>query len=88
MSQYPTAHGKEELREAIADYIARRHGVAVDPTTQVIPTSGSKEAIFSTPLAFVDRSAGDVVAFPSRDTRSTSAERCSRVPSCTGRAVR
>lgn len=65
VSQYPTAHGKQELREAIAAYIARRHGVEVDPATQVIPTSGSKEAIFSTPLAFIDRDAGDVVAFPS-----------------------
>ena len=65
VSQYPTAHGKEELREAIAAYVERRHGVRVDPSTQVIPTSGSKEAIFSTPLAFVDREAGDVVVFPS-----------------------
>lgn len=65
ISQYPTAHGKEELREAIARYVDRRHGVRVDPATQVIPTSGSKEAIFSTPLAFVDRSARDLVAFPS-----------------------
>ena len=65
VSQYPTAHGKQELREAIADYVGRRHGVAVDPATQVIPTSGSKEAIFSTPFAFVDRDARDLVVFPS-----------------------
>ena len=65
VSQYPTAHGKEELREAIAAYIDRRHGVAIDPETQVIPTSGSKEAIFSTALAFVDREARDLVVFPS-----------------------
>jgi aspartate/methionine/tyrosine aminotransferase len=47
----------------VADYLARRFDVEVDPATQVIPTSGSKEAIFSTPLAFVDRSAGDTVVF-------------------------
>ena len=64
VSQYPTAHGRADLRLAIADYIERRHGVVVDPETQVIPTSGSKEAIFSTPFAFVDRSAGDVVVIP------------------------
>jgi succinyldiaminopimelate transaminase len=61
VSQYPTTKGLPELREAIAGYVWRRFGVAVDPATQVIPTTGSKEAIFSTPLAFVDRNAGDAV---------------------------
>jgi succinyldiaminopimelate transaminase len=65
VSQYPTAAGRNETREAIAGYIHRRFGVHVDPDTQIIPTSGSKESIFSTPLAFVDRQAGDGVVFPS-----------------------
>jgi aspartate/methionine/tyrosine aminotransferase len=37
----------------------------VNPDTQIIPTSGSKEAIFSTALAFVDRGRQDLVAWPS-----------------------
>jgi succinyldiaminopimelate transaminase len=61
VSQYPTVRGLPELRGAVADYVARRFGVAVDPETQVVPTSGSKEAIFSTPLAFV--SPGDAVVY-------------------------
>ena len=61
VSQYPTTKGLPELREAIAGYILRRFGVDVDPATQIIPTTGSKEAIFSTPLAFVDRARGDAV---------------------------
>lgn len=61
VSQYPTTRGLADLRVAIAGYVARRFGVAVDPDTQVLPTTGSKEAIFSTPLAFVDRDAGDAV---------------------------
>jgi succinyldiaminopimelate transaminase len=65
VSQYPTAAGRSELREAVAGYVARRFGITVDPDTQVIPTSGSKEAIFSTPLVFIDRQARDVVVFPS-----------------------
>ena len=65
ISQYPTTAGRTELREAIASYLHRRHGVSVDPATQIIPTSGSKEAIFSTPFAFVDKDARDIVAFPS-----------------------
>lgn len=64
ISQYPTTRGLRSLREAIAGYVRRRFGVEVDPDTQVIPTSGSKEAIFSTPLAFVDRGAGDAVVWP------------------------
>jgi succinyldiaminopimelate transaminase len=64
VSQYPTAAGRADLRTAIAGWVDRRHGVTVDPVTQVIPTSGSKESIFSTALAFVDPDAYDVVVFP------------------------
>ena len=65
VSQYPTTPGIAELREAIATYLKRRFGVDIDPGTQVIATSGSKEAVFNTPLAFVDRDAGDVVIYGS-----------------------
>lgn len=63
VSQYPTTRGLPALREAVAGYVARRFGVEVDPTRQVIPTTGSKEAIFSTPLAFCARD--DMVVCPS-----------------------
>ena len=63
VSQYPTTAGLAELRGAVAAYLERRFGVLVDPNTQVIPTSGSKEAVFNTPLAFVDRAADDVVTY-------------------------
>ena len=63
ISQYPTTKGLPELRSAIADYVRRRFGVAVDPETQIMPTSGSKEAIFSTPLVFVDRERDDLVTW-------------------------
>ena len=45
-STYPAAEGLPELREAIARWCGRRFGVALDPATQVVPTLGSKEAIF------------------------------------------
>ncbi len=64
VSQYPTTRGLDEVRHAFAGYLRRRFGVEVDPATQLLPTSGSKEAIFSTALAFVDRRAGDGVVFP------------------------
>lgn len=46
MSTYPAADGLPELREAIAAWAARRFGAAIDPATEVVPTLGSKEAIF------------------------------------------
>jgi len=64
ISQYPTSAGLLELREAVAGYVDRRFDVEVDPATQVIPTSGAKEAIFNTPFAFIDRDAGDAVIYP------------------------
>jgi succinyldiaminopimelate transaminase len=45
-STYPAAEGLPELREAVAAWCGRRFGVALDPATQVVPTLGSKEAIF------------------------------------------
>jgi LL-diaminopimelate aminotransferase len=59
VSQYPTVAGLAALRGAIAGWVDRRFGVEVDPDTQIVPTSGAKEAIFTTPFAFIDRSAGD-----------------------------
>jgi LL-diaminopimelate aminotransferase len=63
VSQYPTVAGLGSLRDAIAGYVRRRFGVEVDPATQVIPTSGAKEAIFTTPLAFIDRTADQAGLF-------------------------
>ncbi len=47
VSSYPRATGLPELREAVAGWLARRFGVAVDPASELVPTLGSKEAIFS-----------------------------------------
>ena len=53
VSQYPSTPGKSELREAFAGWMERRHGVALGPETEVLPATGSKEAIFHAPLAFL-----------------------------------
>ena len=47
ISSYPRATGLPELRRAISGWVERRFGVTVDPETEVVPTLGSKEAIFS-----------------------------------------
>lgn len=54
ISSYPSAYGQAATRRAIAGFVSRRHGVTVDPATQVLPTAGSKEAIFHLPMAFLD----------------------------------
>ena len=55
LSSYPLAEGLPELREAVAGWCKRRFGVEVDPETEVIPTYGSKEAIFHLAPVVVDR---------------------------------
>ena len=47
VSSYPRATGLPELRSAVAGWIDRRFAVEVDPETEIVPTLGSKEAIFS-----------------------------------------
>src|SRR5438128_445959 len=53
VSQYPTVVGQRRVRQAIAGWAQRRLDVALDPDTQVLPASGSKEAIFHLPLAVI-----------------------------------
>ena len=62
---YPTAVGLPEYREAVAAWITRRFGVSVDPATELIPTYGSKEAIFLFAQVVLDSGSGkDVVLVP------------------------
>ena len=61
---YPLAAGLPELRAAAAGWCARRFRVELDPDTELIPTYGSKEAIFSLAQVLVDpRSPKNVVVY-------------------------
>ena len=65
VSPYPSAEGLGVLREAIARWVGRRFGATLDPATEVIPTLGSKEAIYGLASILVDRDGGrDTVAIP------------------------
>jgi succinyldiaminopimelate transaminase len=55
-ARYPLAAGLPELREAAARWCATRFGVELDPETELVPTYGSKEAIFSLAHVLVDPS--------------------------------
>lgn len=60
--RYPSYVGLAELRQAIAGWYGERSGVTLDPSTEILPTLGSKDGIAHVPLALVDP--GDVVLAP------------------------
>lgn len=48
LANYPTSAGLPELRNTIADWLKRRYALnAVDPDSQVLPVSGTREALFA-----------------------------------------
>ncbi len=55
---YPAAAGLPELREAVAGWVGRRFGATLDPDRHVVPTLGSKEAIFSFAQVVLDVAGG------------------------------
>jgi LL-diaminopimelate aminotransferase len=52
--QYPSNRGREEFRQAFADFYDRRFGVEIDAATEVIPAIGAKECIYNLCFAFLD----------------------------------
>jgi LL-diaminopimelate aminotransferase len=60
--QYPTNHGTEEFRAAVADFYRERFGVELDPDGEVIPVLGGKEGVGHIALAALDP--GDVCLAP------------------------
>lgn len=64
---YPTSKGLPELRAAIDDWIAARFQIpsaAIDPETQVLPVSGTREALFSFAQAVIDPREKPIVIMP------------------------
>jgi len=65
LSSYPSTLGTDALRESIAAWLVRRHGLSkIDPATQVMPVAGSREALFAFAQTVVDRSRGARVVIP------------------------
>lgn len=57
LANYPTTLGSPALREAIALWIARRYGIpALNPETEILPVTGSREALFAFAQVIVDSS--------------------------------
>ncbi len=65
LSSYPATAGEPALREAIAGWVLRRYGVGLDAGTQVLPVSGSREALFAFAQTVIDPTrAGATVVCP------------------------
>ena len=56
--KYPSNRGRQEFREAFADFYLQRFGVEIDPIDEVMPAIGAKECIYNLCFAFLDP--GDV----------------------------
>ncbi len=50
-NSYPQNEGTDELRGAIADWVHRRYGVALDPETQVMALNGTREGLYNAAMA-------------------------------------
>ena len=42
---YPTNHGTDAFREAVADFYRDRFGVDLDPEAEIVPVLGGKEGV-------------------------------------------
>ncbi|MEO7887765.1 MAG: succinyldiaminopimelate transaminase [Polaromonas sp.] len=56
LASYPGTLGEPKLRQAMADWLARRYGLKLDPATQILPVNGSREALFSLAQTVLDAS--------------------------------
>jgi N-succinyldiaminopimelate aminotransferase len=64
LSNYPTTKGIPELRQAIADWVAKRFACVVDAERQVLPVSGTREALFSFAQCVVNSTDKPLVVMP------------------------
>ena len=67
LSNYPTTKGVLELRQSISDWLVKRFNIPtefINPETQVLPVSGTREALFSFAQCVVDATLNPVVIMP------------------------
>ncbi|MEI6228382.1 MAG: succinyldiaminopimelate transaminase, partial [Methylophilaceae bacterium] len=56
LASYPTTIGSIELRAAISAWISRRYNIpALNPESEILPVTGSREALFAFAQAVIDR---------------------------------
>lgn len=64
LGTYPATLGSPELRTAIASWVKQRFGARLDPESEVLPVSGTREALFSFGQAVLSGKSGAAVVLP------------------------
>lgn len=67
LAKYPSTKGLPELRLAIAGWLAKRFQIStdfIDPETQILPVSGTREALFSFAQCIIDSTKKPIVIMP------------------------
>lgn len=57
LASYPATAGEPALREAFAQWLHTRYGLSVNPSTQMLPVAGSREALFALTQTIINPSA-------------------------------
>lgn len=52
---YPSYQGEPKFREAVSKWLKRRFGIEMDPENEITATLGSKQAVFTLPMAYVNK---------------------------------
>ena len=67
LGQYPTTKGLDALRQSIAAWLTQRFSIsasAINPNSQILPVSGTREALFSFAQCIVQRGNNAIVMMP------------------------
>lgn len=67
LGQYPTTRGLDLLRQSIANWLSQRFDIKLDAlniNTNILPVSGTREALFSFAQCVIQRSSKALVAMP------------------------
>jgi aspartate/methionine/tyrosine aminotransferase len=79
-NQYPPMRGLPLLREAIAEHYGRIQGIALNPETEVVVTSGATEALAASLLSLLAPGDEVVVLEPAYDAYLPLIERAGAIP--------
>ena len=64
ISQYPSVKGQPEVTQAVWGYMQRRFAISPSADLRVLPSNGSKEAIFSVALTLIGRHGKKLLVYP------------------------
>ena len=65
LSMYPSTKGTLEFRESVSDWLKSRFSLKhMDPTSQVLPVNGTREALFAFSQAVINRTSNPLILMP------------------------